>query len=84
MNQVLKQNSQIQTVYIEFNPTTILIREDDKIWEDRFIKHQAPNNLAFFDLTEHKLLAIKNTIGYQQSILKGLKTNLKRNDTEPL
>ncbi len=78
LKEVLKQNSQINTVYIEFNPTNILIREDEKIWENRFIKYQAPNNLAFFSFNDHKLLATKNNMGYQKAILKGLKLNLTR------
>lgn len=78
LNEVLKQNVQIKVVYIEFNPTTILIREDEKTWEDRFIKHQVPDHFAFFNLNDHKLLALKNTIGYQQATLKGLKLNLTR------
>jgi hypothetical protein len=78
LKEVLKQNPQINTIYIEFNPTTILIREDDKIWTDRYIKYQVPNNLAFFDFYDHKLLITHNSIGYQQSVLKSLKSNLKR------
>jgi hypothetical protein len=78
LKEVLKQNSQISTVYIEFNPTNILIREDDKIWQDRFIKHQGPDNLAFFSFNDHKLLALKNPLGYHQAVLKGLKSNVAR------
>ncbi|WP_460219704.1 hypothetical protein [Psychroserpens sp. MEBiC05023] len=78
LKQVLKQNPQINTVFIELNPTTILIREDEKIWQDRFIKHQVPNNLSFFNFSDHKILATKNHMGYQQALLKGLKRNLNR------
>jgi hypothetical protein len=78
LKEVLKQNPQINTVFIEFNPTNILIREDEKIWSNRFIKHQVPNNLAFFNIEDHKLLAINNSIGYKQALLKGLKLNLTR------
>jgi hypothetical protein len=78
LKEVLKKNQQINTVYIEFNATTILAREDEKIWKNRFIKHQAPNNLAFFNFEDHKLLATKNTMGYHQALLKGIKRNLNR------
>jgi hypothetical protein len=74
LKEIVKQNPQVDTVYIEFNPKTILIWEDSKLWK----KHQVPNYLAFLDFEDHCLLAIDNSLGYQQEVLKGIKTNLKR------
>jgi hypothetical protein len=74
LKEILKQNPQIDTVYVELNPKTILIREDDKLWK----KHQVPKYLAFFDYEDHYLLAKDNSIGYQQEILMSIGANAKR------
>ncbi len=74
IKEILKQNPQVDTVYVEFNPKTILIWEDTKLWK----KNQVPNYLAFLDIKDHVLLATNNNLAYQQEILKGIVTNLKR------
>lgn len=74
LKEVVKQNPQVDTVYVEFNPKTILRWEDTKLWR----KNQVPNYLAFFDLKDHRLLAKDDNLGYQQEIIKGIITNLKR------
>ncbi|TXE17113.1 hypothetical protein ES692_10670 [Psychroserpens burtonensis] len=74
LKELLKQNPQVDTVFVEFNPKTILKWEDSKLWR----KHQVPNYLAFFEFEDHKLLATDNNIGYQQELIKGIAKNLKR------
>ncbi|WP_417881923.1 hypothetical protein [Xanthomarina gelatinilytica] len=74
LKEIIKQNSQIDTVFIEFNPKTILLWEDTKLWK----KHQVPNYLAFFELTDHYLLATNNGLSYQQEVAKGVLKNVKR------
>ena len=74
LKEIIKQNSQIDTVYIEFNPKTILAWEDSKLWK----KHQIPNYLPFFDLKDHYLLATINGLSYQQEVAKGILKNVKR------
>lgn len=74
LKEVLKQNPDVDTVYVEFNPKTILIWEDSKLWK----KHQIPSYLAFFNLKDHYVLATINGLSYQQETLKGISANLKR------
>jgi hypothetical protein len=64
-------------VYIEFSSPNILIREDEKIWKNRFINNQLPTYFNFLEFNDHKLLAIKNTAGYTHSLFKSLKQNIK-------
>lgn len=78
LKKVLEQNPQIKTVFIEFNPTNILIREDEKIWGDRYINHLLPNYQPFLKLKDNALLAYKNNSGYHHAILKSLYKNTKR------
>ncbi len=78
LKKVVEQNPQLQSVFIEFNPTNILIREDQKIWRDRYINHHLPNYNAFLNLKDNKLLALKNIGGYQHAILKSLGYNIER------
>jgi hypothetical protein len=74
LKEIINQNPQLDTVYVEFNPKTILLWEDSKLWK----KHQVPNYLAFFEMKEHYLLATNDLLAYQQEVLKGIKANLKR------
>ncbi|MFV0572535.1 MAG: hypothetical protein ACK5M1_08920 [Xanthomarina gelatinilytica] len=74
LKELLKQNSQVDTVFVEFNPKTILAWEDSKLWK----KHQIPNYLPFFDLKDHYLLATINGLSYQQEVIKAIPTNLQR------
>ena len=74
LKEILKQNPQMDTVFLEFNPKTILLWEDSKLWK----KHQVPNYLPFFDFEDHYLLASINALSYQQEALIGITTNLKR------
>lgn len=78
LKQIIAQNPQIKTIFIEFNPTTILTREDEKIWEDRFINHFLPIYSPFLTFNDHALLAYKNNTGYHQAILKSFFKNIKR------
>jgi len=78
LKKVVEQNPQIKTVFIEFNPTNVLVREDQKIWRDRYINHHLPNYNAFLDSKDHKLLVLKNSVGYQHAILKSLSRNIER------
>ncbi|MCC1484899.1 hypothetical protein [Winogradskyella immobilis] len=78
LKQVLNQNSQIETVFIEFSNANILIREDQKIWRNRFLNHNLPQYFPFLEINDHKLLAYKNALGYQQNILKSLSYNFNR------
>ncbi|MDN3492426.1 hypothetical protein [Winogradskyella bathintestinalis] len=74
LKKIVNQNPQVDTVYIEFNPKTILSWEDSKLWK----KHQIPNYLPFFDLKDHYLLATINGLSYQQELIKAIPTNLQR------
>lgn len=74
LKELLKQNFQVDTVFVEFNPKTILAWEDSKLWK----KHQIPNYLPFFDLKDHYLLATINGLSYQQEVIKAIPTNLQR------
>lgn len=74
LKELLKQNPQIDTVFIEFNPKTILKWEDSKLWR----KHQIPNYLPFFEWQDHYLLATSNALAYQQELIKGIVKNIKR------
>ncbi|MEM5564589.1 hypothetical protein WNY78_05720 [Psychroserpens sp. AS72] len=74
LKEILKQNPQVDSVFVEFNPKTILKWEDSKLWR----KHQVPNYLAFFEFEDHRLLATDNNIGYQQELIKGIAKNLQR------
>jgi len=78
LKMLVHQNSQIDTVFIEFSNANILVREDEKIWQDRFIKHQLPNYSPFLDWQDYKLLIQKNPIGTQKAILASLKKNSYR------
>jgi hypothetical protein len=78
LKQVLNQNKQLNTVYIEFSTPNILVREDEKIWENRFINHHLPNYFNFLDFRDHKLLATKNITGYTHSLFKSLKLSTSR------
>ena len=72
LKKVVEQNPQIENVFIEFNPTNILIREDEKIWGDSYIRHQLTSYLAFLDFKDHVLLFKENPDGYQYVLLKSL------------
>lgn len=74
LKKIIKQNPQVDTVYVEFNPKTILLWEDSKLWK----KNQIPNYQAFFNFNDHYLLASINSLSYQQDMIKGLTTNVKR------
>jgi len=78
LKKILEQNPQITSIFIEFNPTSILVREDEKIWEDRYINHHLPNYYPFLEFSDHQLLGSKNSIGYQHATLKSLYYNMIR------
>jgi hypothetical protein len=78
LKHILEQNEQLNTVYIEFSTANILIREDEKIWKNRFINNQLPTYFNFLEFNDHKLLALKNSSGYTHSLFKSLKQNIKR------
>ncbi len=75
---LLEQNPQIDTVFIEFSNANILIREDQKIWSNKYITHQLPKYFPFVSLKDQSVLATNNPIGYQKALLMSLKTNLNR------
>lgn len=78
LKKVLEQNPQIQEVFIEFNPTNIMEREDQKIWMDKYINRNLPHYYSFLEPTDHWLLLRKNYLGYQHATLKSIGTNIKR------
>ncbi len=78
LKKIVTQNPQIESVYIEFNATNILHREDQKIWSDRYINHFFPTYNPFLEFEDHTLLVQKNSGGYQHALLKGLSYNIKR------
>jgi len=78
LKKIIEQNPQINSVFIEFSPTNILIREDQKIWRNRYLNHHLPNYNAFLDFKDNKLLVVKNSVGYQHAMLKSMSVNLKR------
>lgn len=75
---LIKQNPQIDTVFIEFSNANILKREDQKIWETRFINHQLPNYCTLLTWEDYQLLLIKNPVGFQKALLTSLKKNSHR------
>lgn len=74
LKKIIEQNPQVDSVYVEFNPKTILKWEDSKLWK----KHQVPNYVPFFNFEDHYLFVSINALSYQQEALKGISTNLTR------
>ncbi len=58
--QVLKQNPQITTVFIEFTNYAITSVIDEQIWSDKYINYRYPNYSAFMEWEERMLLAKNN------------------------
>ncbi len=78
LKKIIEQNPQLINVFVEFNPTNIMVREDQKIWRDKFINLHLPNYNALLAYEDHKLLAIKNLTGYHQANLLSLRNNINR------
>jgi hypothetical protein len=78
LKNILKQNQQVKFVFIEFNPTNILEREDQKIWKEKFINYSLPTYNTFLNFKQHKLLILKNPTGYLQTNLLSKRNNIKR------
>lgn len=78
---IVEQNQQIDSVFIEFSNANILRREDQKIWETRFLNHALPDYVSILHLEDYYLLFSKNPVGFQKAILTSLKNNIVRIST---
>lgn len=75
---LLKQNPQIDTVFIEFSNTNILVREDQKIWSNKYLNHLLPRYYPFVSLQDQYVLATNNPLGFQKAVLISFKKNINR------
>ncbi|WP_347372871.1 hypothetical protein [Aequorivita sp. Q41] len=75
---LIRQNTQLDTVFIEFSNTNILEREDQKIWETTYLNHFFPNYSYMLNLEDYYLLFLKNPVGFQKAIFKTIQENTSR------
>jgi hypothetical protein len=59
--QIIKQNPQLEIIFIEFTNYAITSVIDEQIWNDKYINFRYPNYSAFMNVNERMLL-IKNNL----------------------
>ncbi|MFL0352412.1 hypothetical protein [Xanthomarina sp. GH4-25] len=76
--QVLKQNPQIETVFIEYSTSNINKSEDEKIWNNTHLNFHFPRYSAFINLPDNLFLFSKNANTYLKTLPISLKYKLTR------
>ncbi|MEO7982899.1 MAG: hypothetical protein ABI688_02335 [Bacteroidota bacterium] len=74
---LLRQNKQINTVFIEFDNNRLVEKVDGLIWGSRYISYQYPNYGSFFDGEGNQLLFRKNWKSFINNQALLLKKNLE-------
>ena len=75
---LIKQNPQIDTVFIEFSNANIFNREDQKIWQTSYLNHFFQDYSFLINTNSNYLLLLKNPRGFQKALLTALKQNSYR------
>lgn len=78
LKQVISQNSNIETVFIEFTNNQINEIMNDWIWKDKYIVNRYPDFQAFMNKDAHFLLLTNNFSGFVNSFSLAIKSNFKR------
>jgi len=76
MENVLAQNPQIRTVFIEFSNNQVTRRMNDWIWADSYMEAEYPIYAPFIPLQDHRYLFTHNFRGYINSSSFALKQQM--------
>lgn len=75
--QVLNQNSQIQTVFLEFTNFQVNGIVDEWIWADNHLSSRFYKYAPFMAVNDYKIIVLKNWRGFLKYLLISTKKNLK-------
>ncbi len=78
VKQILTQNPQVQTVFIEFSNNQINETKDEWIWADKYITNRYPQFAPFMDNQDNMILLKNNYSGYVNSLSVSLRRNFER------
>ncbi|MCP4438912.1 MAG: hypothetical protein GY810_08195 [Aureispira sp.] len=78
LQQVLRQNPKIETVFIEFTNNQIAEGRNEWIWSDKHITNRYPTFEAFMEKGDHFLLLKNNFSGFVNSFSLSIKNNIGR------
>jgi hypothetical protein len=77
LKELLKQNNQIETIFIEFSNNQITSSFDRWIWEDKHLSQNYPIYAPFMKAEEHLLLGKNNYNGFLNALSVSLKSNIE-------
>ncbi|PKQ46729.1 hypothetical protein [Confluentibacter flavum] len=78
IKQILPQNPQIETVFLEFTNNKISIWADKDIWSNKYMRLRYPRYASFMNLEDNLFLMTKNVKGYAKVLPISIKYNLIR------
>lgn len=78
LKEVLRQNPQVKTIFIEFSTNSILQPDDEKTWGELRLNRFLPYYYPYLGFQDHQLLFKNNIGGYLHATLKSLKQNIHR------
>jgi len=76
--ELIKQNSSIEVVFIEFTNNQIAQRMDDWIWGDTFMSKRYPKYASFIDTSDKLLLLQNNPSNYVNALSVSIKKRFSR------
>src|SRR5690606_746286 len=79
--EVLSQNPQVKTIFIEFTNIDVTQFRDEEIWEDRYMNWKYPIYAPIMDVKEHLFLLVKNPISLFKALPKTTKKQFSRIET---
>lgn len=75
---IIQQNAQIETVFIEFSNDQIGSFTDNWIWTDKYLSKRFDEYAPFMSFKEHRLLFSNNPSGFIKFIITASKKNVKK------
>ncbi|MBT8279916.1 MAG: DUF1574 domain-containing protein [Bacteroidia bacterium] len=78
MKEVIKQNPQIETVFVELSNNQIYTGNDKAIYSAEIMNTMYPTHAAYMNLSDHQFLLFKNPLVFMNSVSISLKDKLSR------
>jgi hypothetical protein len=75
LKQIVKDNPEIQTIFLAFSNEVIDVGMNEWTWGDQFIAYRFPKFAPFMDLQQHYILASNNPRSYIENLSKSIKKN---------
>jgi hypothetical protein len=75
LKEMVKDNPEIETVFLAFSNEVIDVGMDEWTWGDQYISYRFPKFAPFMDFHHHYILAYNNPKSYIENLSKSIKKN---------